>query len=346
MKNRNGALDILKFLFAVEVVFYHGDFGENHFRSGYLATDFFFIVTGILFARTAMRYQVPDAEIGKDTASFMKRKILNLMPNYYVAWVICFVIRQIHDQCGLRQSMVNFAKSYGELLLVSSTGMKDYMVNGPMWYISSMLFALLLLYPLAKKLKENFLYLAAPILFFFLMGFTFQNYEALYQDARYGICSGTILRAVMMISLGCICYKIGEKLAARTFSKGERIAISVAELVIYLMIFGYMDVAERTNKLSWLLIYLMGAGATLTYSKAGYLTEYLDGNVATFLGEYSYNCYLAHWAMLQLVYSITWLTHAQKGVIYLVASAANALFVMYVSKGLRVGWKKLRGQRV
>ena len=113
MKNRNGALDILKFLFAVEVVFYHGDFGENHFRSGYLATDFFFIVTGILFARTAMRYQVPDAEIGKDTASFMKRKILNLMPNYYVAWVICFVIRQIHDQCGLRQSMVNFAKSYG-----------------------------------------------------------------------------------------------------------------------------------------------------------------------------------------------------------------------------------------
>lgn len=230
MKNRNGALDILKFLFAVEVVFYHGDFGENHFRSGYLATDFFFIVTGILFARTAMRYQVPDAEIGKDTASFMKRKILNLMPNYYVAWVICFVIRQIHDQCGLRQSMVNFAKSYGELLLVSSTGMKDYMVNGPMWYISSMLFALLLLYPLAKKLKENFLYLAAPILFFFLMGFTFQNYEALYQDNRYGICSGTILRAVMMISLGCICYKIGEKLAAHTFSKGERIAISMADV--------------------------------------------------------------------------------------------------------------------
>lgn len=340
MKNRNGALDLLKFLFAIEVVCYHGLSDANHFSSGYLATDFFFIVTGMMFARSVSATKVVDAEIGADTLRFMKRKVFGLMPNYYVAWIICFVVKQIYDHSTLHQCLENLSRSYGELLLVSSSGMKDYFANGPMWYISSMLFALLLLYPLAKKFGDNFSYLIAPVLSLFLMGFSFQNYEALYQDERYGVCSGTILRAVMIICFGCVCYKIAEKIARYKLTMQMRLFLTLVEVLAYLVTFRYMDIAERTDKRAWLIIYVMGVGAVLSYARTGIRSKHCDNKLSYWLGEYSYNCYLGHMAMLQITYSCTWLTGEQKNVLYLVLTALNALFIMYVSKLLRYLWKK------
>lgn len=346
MKNRNGALDLLKFLFAVEVVCYHGFSDDKHFVSGYLATDFFFIVTGMLFARAVSAYQVPDAEIGADTLRFMKRKICSLLPNYYIAWFIAFAVMQLCAHSTLRQSFENLSRSYGELLFVSSSGMKDYFANGPMWYISAMLFALLLLYPLAKKFRDNFFYLIAPIIFLFLMGFSFQNYLALYQDERFGICSGRIIRAVMVICLGCICYKIAEWLARYQLTMQARLFLTLVEVSAYLAVFRFMDIGDKADKRAWLMLYVMAVGAVLSYAGTGIHSKYCNNKLSYWLGAYSYNCYLGHMAMLQIVYSYTRLPLWQKNILYLVLTAWNALFIMYVSKGLRYLWKKWKDKAV
>jgi peptidoglycan/LPS O-acetylase OafA/YrhL len=52
-KQENYFIDFLRFVFSVCIVFYHswmfaGEFGKGIFNYGYLAVDFYFIVTGYL----------------------------------------------------------------------------------------------------------------------------------------------------------------------------------------------------------------------------------------------------------------------------------------------------------
>ena len=48
-KKRNSLVELYRFLFAMWVVYYHGYFflpKDSHFSGGYIAVDFFFILTG------------------------------------------------------------------------------------------------------------------------------------------------------------------------------------------------------------------------------------------------------------------------------------------------------------
>ena len=54
---RNGAIDLLKFLFSLMIVIYHGRLFANAenplFRAGKIGVEFFFIVSGYLMAAKA-----------------------------------------------------------------------------------------------------------------------------------------------------------------------------------------------------------------------------------------------------------------------------------------------------
>ena len=61
MRERNAALDLLKFIFAWVIVLFHANKylpdQWGYFINGRLATEFFFLVSGCLMAATSERYR-------------------------------------------------------------------------------------------------------------------------------------------------------------------------------------------------------------------------------------------------------------------------------------------------
>jgi len=49
--------------------------------------------------------------------------------------------------------------SIWELLLIGNVGFETKTINGVMWYLSSMLSCMFILYPLLKKYKYNYIYI-------------------------------------------------------------------------------------------------------------------------------------------------------------------------------------------
>lgn len=108
MKQRNGTVDFLKFIFAVLIVMFHSKnlatgVEESYFIGGSIGVDFFFLVSGFFLASSALKKPyLNEKSLGEDTFEFMKHKIAGLMPNYYVAWTIAFAVFHIVQTSTLK----------------------------------------------------------------------------------------------------------------------------------------------------------------------------------------------------------------------------------------------------
>lgn len=341
---RNTVIDFWKFIFSVVIVMFHSkEFRDGSewfpFIGGNIAVEFFFIVSGVFMAASTLK---PDngLSLGKDTFCFIKNKILGLLPNVYVAWGIAFVIEHV-GQWDLRLMLQHLIRSIWELLLLTKSGLGDYVVNGATWYLSAMILSMLLIYPLMKKYKDTFFYIMAPIGFIFLMGITYQNYGGLSSPHTWeGLFYKGMIRAFMEILLGCICFKIGTCFSGISFTKFGRMCVSLVEYGIYILVISYLCFCTP-SKYGWTIILLLGVAIALSYSKTGILAEYLNNNLFSWLGKYSFSLYLGHgFLAYKMNYFFPQLTYWEKLPIYFALSVVSGGMIMYLSIVLRKYWKQ------
>lgn len=124
--NRNSLFELYRFLFAVWVVWYHGYFAfENqYFESGYLAVEFFFLLSGFHFMKTLKKY---------NSLSFL-RGIAQMIIDKIKPLGIAFVVGVIFV---IWQRLLE-----GKPVLF-----------GYLWYVPIMLLAFILVYILRKLIK-------------------------------------------------------------------------------------------------------------------------------------------------------------------------------------------------
>ena len=94
MKKHNGTISLLKFIFAFIVMMYH--FRISFFPSnrhllpinlGYLAVDFFFIVSGYYFGLSAIKDWNKRSNIYLDNLKMLWNKIKRLLPYSIIATI-------------------------------------------------------------------------------------------------------------------------------------------------------------------------------------------------------------------------------------------------------------------
>ena len=98
VKKRNCELDLLRFIFSVIVMFFHGkkmfdSYDGGLFQYGYTAVEFFFVVSGYLMALSAQKYT--GENIAADTFDFMKKKLKTLIPFLLGAFAVSFISVEI-----------------------------------------------------------------------------------------------------------------------------------------------------------------------------------------------------------------------------------------------------------
>ena len=141
MDVRNGAVDFMKFVFSVIIVLFHT---YRILPRGYLGVEFFFVVSGYFMSahyyNNKEKYSIDN--LGKSTLLFVKNKISKILPNYYIAWIIAFIVTHVYKKSfGIRVLLYDFFRAIPELLLLGMTGFWDYThsYNVVVWYISAML---------------------------------------------------------------------------------------------------------------------------------------------------------------------------------------------------------------
>ena len=172
---RNGTLDFLKFAFAVIIVNFHWVYDN-----GYLAVEFFFVVTGCMMAMSAEK-RTMNLTLGEDTLQFIKHKLYGIIPNFVVAYIINIVVYVIVYDFDIIKTLYSIISCIPEFLLIhmASTGTNLFTCSYIYWYLSVMMISLLILYPLMRKYKDTFFNVISPVVFLFGIGYLLHEYGKL-----------------------------------------------------------------------------------------------------------------------------------------------------------------------
>ena len=308
---RNGKIELLRFIFCMTVVFFHintylfkgkltlfGDFKFFHF--GYIGVEFFFLLSGFLLAKSALKRAslstdpLPAAPgtLGSETVSFIKGKVMPLMAPHTIAFVLCFITVCIIEQINGVEIISALIKAVPGYLFFNKTGISSKNINGVEWYIGCMLLSMVVIYPLCRKYTKLYTNVFAPILGIFILGFILHNYSSVANVKVYaGFMYKCQLRAFAEINLGVSAFAVSEKLKTLNFSKGGRIAVTVAEAILVIYVLLFSTSSEKSDMASYAILALYAA-VVIIFSDVSYGKALFDNKFFLFLGKLSLPIYM------------------------------------------------------
>ena len=174
------AIDILKFFFAILIMCLHGDLFDGSLYGLYfeklvvrLAVPFFFIASGFFYGRKI--YAKNNLE--SITKNYISRLAMKLL-----------IFEPISILLNIAQSLFSTNQSVLVILLKAVQNILFY-PRGALWYIQSIIVALIILLPFIKKGREDLALIIGLLLYPF----------ALLCNRYYFLCEGTAVGHVVAI---------------------------------------------------------------------------------------------------------------------------------------------------
>lgn len=275
--NRNTIIDFAKLVYAFPIMLVHSNHlmqQEYHWTlatvmvSGYVAVEFFFIISGYLMAQSIQKTGPAEAgRLGSDTVRFVLRKFQIIFPYYLLIFILNFIILHLIHMSSLRQTMKDLVYSLPAFFRINITGMFSYDPIGPAWYISAMLLVMLLLYPLARSHANMFNCAIAPFLALFIYGYISKTRGNIGAATVWiGLMNVGVLRAVAGLSLGCACFEINRKFSALRLTNAAKTLLTVVEGFCYIVPLAVMSIV-RYSQVEFILIFMFAAAITLSFSR-------------------------------------------------------------------------------
>lgn len=298
--SRNGSIDLMKFVFTLVIMLFHTN---KLFGGGYIAVDFFFVVSGYLMAVSMEKRMSRQGQalvpLGHDTASFLLHKAGGIFPYYVVVFALTFILSTVMDNKGWQEAAVLLFRSPYNLFMLEMAGNYDmgHRIQAT-WYISAMLLAMLVIYPLRKKKTNFFDYVVAPAAFFIFVGMAYQTKSRSVAGFTVGYVSNLyiyngLVRGIAEISIGCTCFTVGKKLNELDFTTLGRILISLIEWGGYATIL-YCAYRYAPSDIDLVLLLIIMISVTLSFSGKGILAPIMNNRMFSWLGTFSLYMYLTH----------------------------------------------------
>lgn len=354
---RNGAIDFLRFLFALVIIIYHArgiGGGSDHAlfkRFGYIGVEFFFIVSGFLMAKSAERDSELESTrsggvclLGEDTVRFLWRKIKTVLPYFLLAAIPSLVVLFYDKGYGRMETLERLMMCVWDLSFLGASGIKTYTVVRASWYLSAMYISMILLYPLLRKFKDQFTHIIAPLLSIVLLGYISQTFGHLDQyiaSDAYTVVHSGILRAIAELSLGCICYAVCKEIRRKPLTQLSRVLISVICVIGFTGVF----LATNVNRkyFDFVLLFAIVVCTTLVFSELGAISRssLFKHKVFPLLGELSMVVYLNHMWIKTFITTLIPKSHGYSILlcIYVISVVVISFLMMGIVYCLKKFWK-------
>ena len=174
-KTRNGEIDFLRFVFILLIVMLH--LTEGIFPQGNISVEFFFTLSGFLMARHAERIAEQRSlsldSVADETWAYIKGKFQSFYRYYFAA----FVLVVLHNCILLKKGFLTIIKNlFGSIPTLTLT---FFFLNydtvsfevGASWYLSAMLIAMFILYPILLKNYRFAVKIVFPLIAVLLLGY-------------------------------------------------------------------------------------------------------------------------------------------------------------------------------
>ncbi len=301
---RNGKIELARFVFAVIIMLFHiGDDALTlgwksgiftFFRNGSFGVEFFFAVSGFLMAASAFKSRDKKLPLGKDTACFLSKKLMAILPLHLIVFTVKFIFDFAVRYKSAEQSVKFILGVIPNFLLIQRSGLYTVDVLGVEWYISNMLFAMLLLYPLCKKYYESFTRIIAPITALLILGYLTKTFGGLSGSAVWSVLvSKTLLRAIAEICAGAFAFEICRNIKKLSFSVSQKVFLTVFEAISYFVIFVYI-ILGISQKYGATIFLFACVAVVLSFSDLTYGKRIFNNKFCCFLGSLSLPIYLCH----------------------------------------------------
>ncbi len=347
-KKRNGKIDFLKFLFSIIIVFNHSKnvVGSKNsiFLGGSFAVEFFFIVSGYLMMASIQRLNNPPTSLGIETKDFLIRKYKGFCPELIIAFIMSIAVFYFAQKQPLSKLIMT---TFSEVLLINMSGIWAQTLNGPIWYLSSMLICMAILYPLVRKYKDTAVYIIIPLVSLLLLGWFCGNKTSPRDPLKWmGLTYKGNIRAFAELGIGIFLYPMVEKVKKIDFTVFARILLTVVEYALYVQLVYYMYKRTAT-RLDYFYLLVFAVALVISFSEKGIDAPVFRGQFFSLLGKYSLSLYLCHHFFAKNVkYFFPSYTKKQQLMLYYAISAAAALVVMLLSDLIRKYSSKLKLKRI
>ena len=148
------SVEALRFIFMVVIAVWH--FGRiNPFTHGYIAVDFYFLLSGYLLYGSYTKHKY-------DAMRYTEEKLKRFYPEYILVFIIAFLMK-LHLLLRDNDAVTTFLNAISEGLLIHSVGIFGGGVNQPAWYISVLIVGGGLLYAILYEYKKIAISIIFPL---------------------------------------------------------------------------------------------------------------------------------------------------------------------------------------
>ena len=362
VSRRNGEIDFFRFIFAILVVFYHfnSNFKFEFFVNGYIGVEFFFVVSGYLMARhVSLRYvDTRDLNIIADeTWSYLLNKTKSFY-SYYISVILLQVIVRniIVNHSGIAKLGYSFLQSIPTFTLtfMGLNGSAGFYV-GNTWYLSAMLIAIFLLYPLLLRNYKFSVEIVFPFFSLFILGYLLATNNSIDNWQGWsGLLLFGVLRAVAEMALGGSLFQLSQVIGKErpliliSNKPLTRVIVTIFKVFCYsvVILFAYGKLFGEEFKPSFGLHALLfcSIGILLSFSNAGYCIP--DGKITRYLGKISLPIFIYHgfirWTVWDYIgHSISAKLFAALIFLSVIASVALMYLTDFISPKLKRLYAKL-----
>lgn len=346
-KTNNGIISFWKFIFAIMIVILHARYFANKsdfvlFKNCSIGVEYFYLVSGYFLANSALK-EIDTSNIGEDTIKFLFNKIKRFFPYVIIGFTIDIIIKSIFLDFTLK----SYILSIWDLLLLGSIGLKKTTINSPTWFLSSMILSMLIIYPLIKKYKKNFIYIGSTLIVLLLCGYISNNFSTLTSKGTVWsilVTKGT-LRAFLELNLGCIIYLIANKIKCYNFTNFGKIFITTLEIGCFLIVIYSNIVIEKIKVYDYVMLLLLTVALSLAFSEKTLELKLFSNKLFYMLEKIGLPLFLIHHP-LRLFFLETKifssLEYAELTIIYILISLIIAIIsYICVEKARKIKFKKL-----
>lgn len=337
----NGQLDCLKFVMACIIMLMHTwkEFDDSSFlKMGGYGVEVFFAISGVFMCASAAKAaeRKEQQSLGRETADFLFRKIKKVLFPYLVCYGMYFVMwmdtkgQFLLMEEGKRALINRILCMLPNFLLLSQTGILagKTLVNIS-WYVSAMLIAMLLLYPLVRKFRQSFCLIAAPLICLFGTGYLYcevGQYKRI--DEFLLFAPQGLWRAFIGLCLGCIIYEFAAVLRKISFTRFSRVLLSLASLVLFGLFIFVIQYGSKKEGFCINIIVFFWLSILVSKQNAG--AGKFDHKVSGLLGEASLYLYFMHAVAKKIILSYIEVSSIKQAAEYMVVLSAVLVGILFV----------------
>lgn len=295
---RNSVADILRFIFAIVIAVFHFQQKyelDGYFINGFIGVEYFFLISGWFMVKNAEKQD--NKLIGEKTYNYVLGKIKSFIKPYFICWMGSFILNNIYGKLTLRVWFFNLIEAVPSFIFLHTTGIKSIDYLSQTWYISAMLFTIVICYPLLLKFKDVYVYCVSPIVGFLLLGYMCMNSNNLASvDAQWGITTKGTLRALAVMNLGVFSYGIGQKIKDINWTKTSRTIFGFIEVIFFVFTLYYATFPITEKRLDYVICIIIAIALMILLTIDNFISYLGDklNSFAVFLGRYSLYVYLIH----------------------------------------------------